>query len=807
MKASILQTYQRASRALLALALIAVLALIAFAARRAGASHHELSVAGYRGASYAMPDNPDEPERVVKDPTATKPESKLWWNDGFWWASMYNRTTDQFSIHRLNWGTQEWEDTGVALDTRRDTQADVLWDEAAGKLYVVSHVRADRGSRVNTFPNRGHFFRYSYDEATQTYTPDLPGPVAVNQDKGESLVIAKDSTGRLWVTYVSRVNSGSPFQVFVNTSSNDGTTWGTPFVIPDAGADVAPDDLSSVIAFEALGQGKIGVMWSNQVGKDDDPPVTPRLFFAVHDDGDDPEDNWTVVSGTPPGGADDHINIKSLNATDEGLFAAIKSNASGSNEPGIMVAAVDTSALTLSFHVYSTHGNNDTQPILLIHEDENQLYVFATGKPSGSKICYKTLLIQTPLNTMGNFPTGDCGLEFIEDSALNKIDNATSTKQNVNNTTGIAVLAANTAPITDTANLLYVHNVLGDPPPVVTNRSPGFNAIDVVLDTTIRATFSKDMDAATITTGSFTVEDDLSNPVTGVVTYDAATRTATFTPSALLTANTTYTVELSDAIQDGSGKQLFGTDPVRETWSFTTGTTTSQPMAAVAQAGYTVSENAGTATVTVQLNVPAPGPITVNYTTEDGSAVAGKDYTAASGMLNFAIGEQSKPIPVSILNNALDQSDRSFKVKLSAATGAVIDPLAAETTVLITDDDPTPTVQFSATNYTVTESAGQATITVNLSAPSGLLVTVDYATSNGTATAPGDYNPAFGTLEFAPGQTSKTFNVTVKNDGAAEPDETVNLTLSNPANATLGANSTATLTIGSYKVYMPIIIR
>ena len=807
MKVLTWQNYSRPSRALLAAALLAGLALIGFIVIRAGAAT-PLSVAGYLGFSYAPPDalNP-EVDPVADDVTGTKPESKLWWNDGFWWASMYNRTADAYHIYRLNWGTQDWEDTGVTLDTRRETQADVLWDEAAGKLYVVSHVRADRGSSVNTFPNWGHFFRYTYDAATQTYTQDPGFPVAVNEDKGESLVIDKDSTGRLWVTYVSRENSSSPFQVYVNTSDNDGDTWATPFVIPDPGADVAPDDLSSVIAFEALGQGKIGVMWSNQVGKDDLPPVTPRLFFAVHDDDDDPQDNWTVVNATPPGGADDHINIKSLNATDEGLFAAIKTTTTVGTDPGVMVAAVDTTALTLSFHEYSTHGNNDTQPILLIHEDENRLYVFATGKPSGSKICYKTLAIQTPLNTMGDFPAGDCGTPFIEDLQISKVDNATSTKQNVNDTTGIAVLAANSAPITDTANLLYVHNVLGDPPPVVTNRSPGFNATDVLLDTTITATFSKAMNASTINSTSFTVAN--GGAVAGTVSYNPTTRTATFDPTAPLTANTTYTVALSDAVQDATGQALFGTGAIRETWSFTTGTTISQPIVSFNQATYTVNENAGVATVTVQLNAPATTEVSVDYDTEDLSALAGQDYTAAFGTLTFPIGTTTQSFDVDILDNSLDGVNKEFKVTLDMPTNATIDPLASEATVQIVDDDLPPTVQFSAADYIVTEAAGQAVITVNLSGPSSLVVEVDYATSDGSANAPDDYNAEFGTLEFAPGQISKTFTVTVKDDGdGGESDETVNLTLSNAINATLGTPNTATLTIvGVVKAYLPFVTR
>src|SRR5207244_3295812 len=111
------------------------------------------------------------------------------------------------------------------------------------------------------------------------------------------------------------------------------------------------------------------------------------------------------------------------------------------------------------------------------------------------------------------------------------------------------------------------------------------------------------------------------------------------------------------------------------------------------------------------------------------------------------------------------------------------------------DNEIQPTAQFSAASYNVSENAGAATITVTLNAVSGLTATVNYATGNGTATAGSDYTSVSGTLNFAPGQTTKTFNVPIINDSALEPNETVTLTLSNPSNATLGAPNPATLII------------
>jgi hypothetical protein len=106
-----------------------------------------------------------------------------------------------------------------------------------------------------------------------------------------------------------------------------------------------------------------------------------------------------------------------------------------------------------------------------------------------------------------------------------------------------------------------------------------------------------------------------------------------------------------------------------------------------------------------------------------------------------------------------------------------------------------PTVQFSQANYAVNEDAGTAAITVNLSAASQQQVVVGYATSAGTATTGTNYQDRSGYLVFSPGETQQTFYVKVMNDGRDAPNYTVNLSLSNPVNATLGNPSMAVLTI------------
>lgn len=105
-------------------------------------------------------------------------------------------------------------------------------------------------------------------------------------------------------------------------------------------------------------------------------------------------------------------------------------------------------------------------------------------------------------------------------------------------------------------------------------------------------------------------------------------------------------------------------------------------------------------------------------------------------------------------------------------------------------------IRFSSPTVSVSESAGNATISVQRVSGSSGPATVQYATSNGTAVAGSDYTAAMGTLTWADGDAApKTFAVPLVNDAEDEPNETVILTLSNATGAALGSPATATLTI------------
>ncbi len=203
----------------------------------------------------------------------------------------------------------------------------------------------------------------------------------------------------------------------------------------------------------------------------------------------------------------------------------------------------------------------------------------------------------------------------------------------------------------------------------------------------------------------------------------------------------------------------------------------------LAVANVTVTEGNGgttTATVTVTLTSTA-SPVTVDWTTADGTALAGQDYTAASGTLSFAAGETSKTIAIDITPDALWEASESFRITLSNAVGAPI--VDASGSVTIGNDDARDAPVLSVLGARQTEGNGGESVmrfTVGLSYAALADVTVDYATADIGATAGLDYTATTGTLTIAAGQRSAVIDVPILDDTLIEGAETFALELSNP---------------------------
>ena len=179
----------------------------------------------------------------------------------------------------------------------------------------------------------------------------------------------------------------------------------------------------------------------------------------------------------------------------------------------------------------------------------------------------------------------------------------------------------------------------------------------------------------------------------------------------------------------------------------------------------------------------------VNYVTANGSAQAGSDYSATSGILNFVPGEATKTISVPTNGDPYAEGNETFSISLSSVVGSAIGNGTATGTII----DVVPPSSLAIADASASEG-GAVTFTVTRTGSSAMYSSVNYGTSNGSAQAGSDYTAVGGTLNFAPGEASKTISVPTNSDAYAEGNETFAIHLSS-ASATSIAQGDATGTI------------
>ena len=207
------------------------------------------------------------------------------------------------------------------------------------------------------------------------------------------------------------------------------------------------------------------------------------------------------------------------------------------------------------------------------------------------------------------------------------------------------------------------------------------------------------------------------------------------------------------------------------------------------------------AVFTVRLSRADPdNPVTVMYSTTDGTAIAGADYTAASSQtLTFPAGSTTETVTVLLIDDDIVEDPETFRLVLSSPTSSNAEIGDGEATVLVLDDDALPTL--SAADAAAAVEGSAATFTIALSRPVPLDVTFDYvavtdptAADETAATVGLDYAATSGTATITARATSTTVTVPLLDDSFDENTETFWLRLTNPTGASI-VDGTATATI------------
>jgi len=277
--------------------------------------------------------------------------------------------------------------------------------------------------------------------------------------------------------------------------------------------------------------------------------------------------------------------------------------------------------------------------------------------------------------------------------------------------------------------------------------------------TTADGDYSSTSGTATITSGQLTTT--VSVPVTNDTHYEAGE---------------TFYLNLSNAsyggISDAQGVATINNDD-------------SQPSVTLGLTNSPLAEDGGAATLTATLSNRSYQNVTVNFGYTGTATGGGTDYSS-SASITINAGSLSNTATVTGVNDLLDENDETVIVDISGVTNGSENGTQQVTATITDDDDPT---SITVNDPTVTEGDGAAVnlnFTITLYEISGKTITVDYATSAGTATAGTDYTSiTTSTLTFNPGDVSKTVTVEIAGDLIDEANETLYLNLSNSTNATI----------------------
>lgn len=360
-------------------------------------------------------------------PTGSKTQSRIWIAGGSWWAAMLEPTSMAYHIYQLVEQGKAWRDTGTLVDARTRSDPDCLWD---GKhLYIVS------AAPGKTAAGAASLTRYSFDAKAQRFTLDPDFPIRLTDGSVDSLAIARDSTGVLWVSYITAAG-----QVTVDHSINSDLIWGKPMALPLAGSLVTPGDAVATFAFDKT---RIGVMWGSR--------ANGTYFLGSHEDGD-PDATWsgpeTAIFGH--GLASDQLRV--VPAPDGRLFALVKTSlgedpSSTGRSPAILLLE-RTPDGTWTSVLFSRLQDQHTSPLIAFDGSTGIIYAMATSPKGGGSIVLKRSWADDPA-----FSTGT-GSTVASDPAAPATGSGSAGKDPVGPTTGLVVLAF------DPATGRYVHGLI-----------------------------------------------------------------------------------------------------------------------------------------------------------------------------------------------------------------------------------------------------------------------------------------------------------------------------------------------------------
>ena len=521
------------------------------------------------------------------------------------------------------------------------------------------------------------------------------------------------------------------------------------------------------------------------------------------------ETDYQKLTGSVSFKAGEDKAVVDINAIDDNIFE-------GTETAILTLTANAAYTLTTTNSATVNIADNETQPTVTIGDvslkegdsgTTNATFIITLSNPSTQPITVdyattdgtgiagkdytkidKTTLTFAPGETTKNITVGIIGNTLVEPDKTFKVDLSNPTQASL----GIAKSGTGTILNDDVAPINHA--------PIVANPITSQTANqDQPVTITIPANTFNDSDIGDILTYTATLAD--GTPLPKWLAFNPTTEIFSGTPGLSDVGNLNLQVK---AIDKGglSAFSNFGLSiaptpiPVLPTISIVA----NDPNAAETKPGET----------------PNPGQFTLTRTGDftqalavayllTGTATNGTDYQTLPGSVTFVAGKDTATIDINAIDDNIFEGTETVTLSLTANPAYII-PTAPSPVISIADNETQPIVSIGDVSLKEGDSGTiNATFTVNLSNPSTQPITVDYATSDGTATAGSDYTKIDKTtLTFAPGETTKNITVAIVGDKTVEPDETFKINLSNPTNATLATDESATGTIQNDDV-LPIV--
>ena len=211
---------------------------------------------------------------------------------------------------------------------------------------------------------------------------------------------------------------------------------------------------------------------------------------------------------------------------------------------------------------------------------------------------------------------------------------------------------------------------------------------------------------------------------------------------------------------------------------------------------YSINEDEETLIIPIVREGGSEGKVSVDYSSNSGTAIADEDFVAGSGTLSFEPGETIKEVAISLIDNDIAEADETYSFSIGNSVGTVLgDTRTANITIVDDDTVEESSIAFTSAKYEISEDQNKASIELTRTGDLSKQVTVEYYTSDDYARQGLDYLADSGTLSFDSGESSKTLDISLINDDLEEYLESFYVQLANPEQIELGAQNTARVII------------